>query len=129
MLVWMRKNIFLLLIIVGLAGWGLYSVGSRAFGNLATPKGYAQHCFDSGELGSNCVYVADPSSTPGWVTDPNVSLEIIYYRSGRRSDSNASVLVWTGSQPAPCGYKRICYLASTGKTECAIMKVYDAACP
>jgi hypothetical protein len=130
MLQWIRKNIALLLIIGGLVGWGIYSVGSRMAGSAATPPGYAYHCFDSGELASNCVYLADPSSTTGWVTNPNMKLEIIHYRSGPRySSTDASVLVWSGLGPAPCGFKRICYVAATGRTECSAMKVYDAACP
>ncbi|HKP53693.1 MAG TPA: hypothetical protein VJ183_13705 [Chloroflexia bacterium] len=134
MLKWIRKNIALLLIIAALVGWGLFSVGSRMFGSMATPPGYAYHCFDSGELASNCVYIADPSSTTGWVTNPNMKLEIIHYRSGRRSaagasGTDASVIVWSGPDPAPCGFKRICYVAATGKTECAIIKLYDASCP
>lgn len=76
MLKWIRKNFALLLIIVGLAGWGAYSVGSRMVGTAATPPGYAYHCFDSGDIASNCVYLADPSAQSGWVTSPNISLEL-----------------------------------------------------
>lgn len=129
MLTWLRKNIALVLIIVALVGWGLFSVGSRMFGTAATPPGYAYHCFDSGELASNCVYLADPSFTTGWATNPNMKLELINYRSGRRSSTDASVIVWSGSDAPPCGFKRICYVSGTGQTECLVMQVYDAACP
>jgi hypothetical protein len=130
---WIRKNLALILIFGGLLGWGVYSVGSRMAGSAATPPGYAYHCFDSGELVSNCVYLANPSSTRGWATDPNMDLELIHYRSGSRSGSSASstdasVIVWTGSDPPPCGFKRICFVAATNRTECLVMKVYDAGC-
>ena len=124
----LRKNMALVLIIAGLVGWGIYSVGSRMSATAATPPGYAHHCFDSGEIASNCVYLADPSSTTGWVTNPDMKLELINYRSGRRSSTGASVLVWSGSDPAPCGFKQICFVAATGQNECLVMKVYDAAC-
>ena len=134
MLRWIRKYIALVLILSGLIVWGLFSVGNRFFATMSTPSGYAYHCFDSGELASNCVYLADPSFTPGWVTDPNMTLQIIHYASGRRSAgggsaTDASVIVWRGSEPTPCGFKRICFLSGNGETECLIMKIYDAACP
>src|SRR4028118_1679014 len=101
MLTWMRKNFGVVLIVAVLVGWGSYSVGSRMLGTSATPPGHACHCFDSGEITSNCVYVADPSSQSDWVSSPNVELEIIKYRSGRRSSTSASVLTWSGPDPAP----------------------------
>lgn len=128
MLQWLRKNIALVLIVAVLVGWGLFSVTSRMRATGATPPGYAYHCFDSGDIMSNCVYVADPSSQSGWISNPNLKLELISYRSGRRSATDASVLVWSGPDPAPCGFKRICFVAATNKTECLVMKVYDEAC-
>lgn len=130
---WFRKKIGLVLIFGALAGLGAYAVGSRIVGTSATPPGYAYHCFDSGELTSNCVYIADPSSTTNWVTNPNMKLDIIHYLSGgqrwgHRSTTDAAVIVWSGPDPAPCGFKRTCYVASTGKTECPVMKLFDTAC-
>src|SRR4051812_15176713 len=121
MLIWLRKNIALVLIIGALIGWGTYSVVSKTIATNSTPPGYSYHCFDSGELASNCVYIADPSSITGWVTNPNMRLEIISPRSSHNSkgggtNTDVSTIVWTGADPAPCGFKRICYLAATGKT-------------
>ena len=130
MLTWLRKNIALVLIIGALVAWGIYSVGSRMMNTANTPPGYAYHCFDSGELASNCVYLADPGATTGWVTNPNMKLELINYRSGRRNSStDASAIVWSGSDAPPCGFKRICFINGNSQNECLVMKVYDAACP
>jgi hypothetical protein len=128
MLPWIRKNLALVLILAGLAGWGVYSVGNRMLAERTAPKGYSYHCFDSGELASNCVYLADPSSQSGWVTDSNLKLEIIDYRTTRYSSTRVTVLAWAGKGQAPCGFKRICFLNGNGGTECLVMRVYDPAC-
>jgi hypothetical protein len=128
MVPWIRKNLALVLILAGLAGWGIYSVGNRMLAERTAPPGYSYHCFDSGELASNCVYLADPSSQSGWVLDRNLKLEIIDYRTTRYESTQVTVLAWAGKDPPPCGFKRICFVAANGNTECLVMRVYDSAC-